>query len=76
MWMCVSLQLKDLRMSLRSAGRTEEGAHLFTTLYRSWCHSLGAVLSLCFLSEASALMHLPLAFSFGLLCPPKGLPSD
>ncbi|CAL8466856.1 g6392 [Coccomyxa elongata] len=45
-------ELKDLRMSLRSAGRTEEGAHLFTTLYRSWCHSLGAVLSLCFLSEA------------------------
>lgn len=47
------LQLKDLRMSLRSAGRCEEGAQLFTTLYRSWCHSLGAVLSLCFLSEVS-----------------------
>lgn len=38
-------------MLLRSAGRTEEGASLFTTLYRSWSHSVGAVLSLCFLSE-------------------------
>lgn len=50
---CVVAQLKDLRTSLRSAGRTEDGAHLFTTLYRSWCHSLGAVLSLCFLSEVA-----------------------
>ena len=45
------LQLKDLRVLLRSAGRNEEGAALFTTLYRSWCHSVGAVLSLCFLIE-------------------------
>lgn len=60
--MCIAPQLKDLRMSLRSAGRTEEGAHLFTTLYRSWCHSLGAVLSLCFLSEVNALMQFPSPF--------------
>ena len=45
------MQLKDLRALLRGAGRNEEGAVLFTTLYRSWCHSLGAVLSLCFLIE-------------------------
>ena len=45
------LQLKDLRALLRGAGRNEEGAALFTSLYRSWCHSLGAVLSLCFLIE-------------------------
>ncbi len=47
-------QLKDLRLLLRGAGRSEEGATLFSTLYRSWCHSLGAVLSLCFLAEVCA----------------------
>ena len=41
-------------MLLRGAGRSEEGAALFSTLYRSWCHSLGAVLSLCFLAEVRA----------------------
>ncbi|CAL5227221.1 g10142 [Coccomyxa viridis] len=45
-------ELKDLRLLLRSAAHSEDGASLFKWLYRSWCHSLGAVLSLCFLSEA------------------------
>ena len=48
------VQLKDLRLLLRSAAHSEDGAALFRWLYRSWCHSLGAVLSLCFLSEVSA----------------------
>ena len=29
-----------------------EGADLRVRLYRSWCHSAGAVLSLCLLSQA------------------------
>ena len=48
------MQLKDLRLLLRSAAHSEDGASLFKWLYRSWCHSLGAVLSLCFLSEVPA----------------------
>ena len=47
----MAAQLKDLRLLLRSAAHSEDGASLFKWLYRSWCHSLGAVLSLCFLSE-------------------------
>ena len=50
----VTAQLKDLRLLLRSAAHSEDGASLFKWLYRSWCHSLGAVLSLCFLSEVLA----------------------
>ena len=50
----VTVQLKDLRLLLRSAAHSEDGASLFKWLYRSWCHSLGAVLSLCFLSEVLA----------------------
>ena len=48
------MQLKDLQLLLRSAAHSEDGAALFKWLYRSWCHSLGAVLSLCFLSEVPA----------------------
>ena len=50
----LGVQLKDLRLLLRSAAHSEDGASLFKWLYRSWCHSLGAVLSLCFLSEVPA----------------------
>ena len=45
-------QLRDLRASLQRAAAGGEGAALFTALYCSWCHSVGAVLSLCFLAQA------------------------
>ena len=61
------MQLKDLRALLRGAGRSEEGAALFTSLYRSWCHSLGAVLSLCFLIEARCCSCLALHCTLPLL---------
>ena len=53
----MAAQLKDLRLLLRSAAHSEDGASLFKWLYRSWCHSLGAVLSLCFLSEVVCHLH-------------------
>jgi len=46
------VQLGGLRALLTRAGAGGEGAALFTALYRSWCHSVGAVLSLCFLAQA------------------------
>ncbi|KAK9844103.1 hypothetical protein WJX81_004529 [Elliptochloris bilobata] len=47
-----SPELRDLRALLQRAGAGGEGAALFSALYRSWCHSVGAVLSLCFLAQA------------------------
>lgn len=47
--------MKDLRALLAKSGEgAQEGATLFSALYRSWCHSAGAVLALCFLAEAYA----------------------
>lgn len=31
---------------------TTEGRDFFLALYRSWCHNVGSILSLCFLAEA------------------------
>ena len=53
----VTAQLKDLRLLLRSAAHSEDGASLFKWLYCSWCHSVGAVLSICFLSEVLCHLH-------------------
>ena len=48
------MQLRELRAALQRAMAGGEGAALFTALYCSWCHSVGAVLSLCFLAQARA----------------------
>ena len=41
-----------MRSRLTRAGLDSEGAALFVALYRSWCHSAGALLSLCLLAQA------------------------
>ena len=50
------MQVRDLRAQLAHAGDPQHpsGAHLFRSLYPSWCHSAGAVLSLCFLAQTYA----------------------
>lgn len=45
-------QVKALRSLLAQATEAEAGAELFHSLYSSWSHSAGAVLSLCFLAGA------------------------
>ena len=48
--------MRDLRAQLAHAGDPQHpsGSHLFRSLYPSWCHSAGAVLSLCFLAQTYA----------------------
>ncbi len=61
-------QVKALRSLLAEATAAEAGADLFHSLYSSWSHSAGAVLSLCFLAGAyshacdviTAYAHLPM----------------
>ena len=61
-------QVKALRSLLAEATVAEAGADLFHSLYSSWSHSAGAVLSLCFLAGAyshacdviTAYAHLPM----------------
>lgn len=61
-------QVKALRSLLAQATAAEAGADLFHSLYSSWSHSAGAVLSLCFLAGAyshacdviTAYSHLPM----------------
>ena len=61
-------QVKALRSLLAEATGSPAGADLFHSLYRSWSHSAGAVLSLCFLAGAyshacdviTAYAHLPM----------------
>ena len=45
-------QVKALRSLLAKATEAEAGADLFHSLYSSWSHSAGAVLSLCLLAGA------------------------
>lgn len=45
------VQMSTLRALLMGAAEKVEGADLRACLYRSWCHSAGAVLSLCLLSQ-------------------------
>ena len=62
------LQVKQLRSLLGGATQSQEGAELFHSLYSSWCHSAGAVLSLCLLAGAyshacdviTCYAHLPM----------------
>ena len=57
-----------MREQLAEATRSREGAELFEALYRSWSHSVGASLCLCFMAQAythacdliAAFSHLPL----------------
>ena len=57
-----------MRSLLAEATAAEAGADLFHSLYSSWSHSAGAVLSLCFLAGAyshacdviTAYAHLPM----------------
>ncbi|KAK9810224.1 hypothetical protein WJX72_006988 [[Myrmecia] bisecta] len=55
-------EVKEFRGLLAQAGSDPQGGELFTALYRSWSHSAGALLSLCFLaqaySHASDLIHV------------------
>lgn len=44
-------ELSELRRCLRNLN-TKEGASLFVVLFRSWCHSSAAALSLCLLAQA------------------------
>lgn len=61
-------QVKALRRLLAEATEAEAGADLFHSLYSSWSHSAGAVLSLCFLAGAyshacdviTSYAHLPM----------------
>ncbi len=61
-------QVKALRSLLAEATEAQAGADLFHSLYSSWSHSAGAVLSLCFLAGAyshacdviTAYAHLPM----------------
>ncbi|GAB5587454.1 hypothetical protein Unana1_02354 [Umbelopsis nana] len=46
-----SSELADLRKRLKNLD-TRDGQHLFTVLYRSWCHSAVATFSLCLLAQA------------------------
>lgn len=46
------VQVKALRSLLAQATEAEAGADLFHSLYSSWSHSAGAVLSLCLLAGA------------------------
>lgn len=63
-----ALQVRDMREQLAEATRSKEGAELFEALYRSWSHSVGASLCLCFMAQAyghacdliAAFSHLPL----------------
>ena len=67
------VQLRELRAALQRAMAGGEGAALFTALYCSWCHSVGAVLSLCFLAQArarAALLFLGLGYGLGFRVPP------
>lgn len=60
--------MKQLRSLLGGATQSQEGAELFHSLYSSWCHSAGAVLSLCLLAGVyshacdiiTAYAHLPM----------------
>ncbi len=62
------VQVRDMREQLADATKSKEGAELFEALYRSWSHSVGASLCLCFLAQAyghacdliAAFSHLPL----------------
>ncbi|KAK9805928.1 hypothetical protein WJX73_005859 [Symbiochloris irregularis] len=45
-------ELNNLRTLLKQAAANSDGAALRACLYKSWCHSAGAVLSLCLLSQA------------------------
>jgi vacuole morphology and inheritance protein 14 len=45
-------ELADLRAQLHNALYDEEGAGLLCTLYKCWCHSACAALSLCLLARA------------------------
>ena len=44
-------QMDPLRRLLVDAGSSRDGAALFSTLYDTWCHSAGAVISLCLMSQ-------------------------
>ena len=58
--MAPGVQMSSLRALLMQAGEKQEGADLRARLYRSWCHSAGAVQSLCLLSQ---VMHCSVALS-------------
>lgn len=45
--------MSSLRGLLKDAASNQEGADLRACLYRSWCTSVGAVLSLCLLSQVT-----------------------
>ncbi|XP_006816625.1 protein VAC14 homolog [Saccoglossus kowalevskii] len=56
-----STELLDLRLQLKDL-KTKESCALFSCLYKSWCHSPVATVSLCFLTQnykhACDLLHL------------------
>ncbi|KAH9943223.1 ARM repeat-containing protein [Epithele typhae] len=52
MILITSPELADFRRRLKSLETRQDGQALFTTLYRSWCHSAVAVFSLCLLAQA------------------------
>ena len=45
--------MEPLRHLLAHAGQGEAGASLFETLYSTWCHSAGAAISLCLMSQVA-----------------------
>lgn len=57
-----SPELAEFRKRLKTSETRADGAALFTTLYRSWCHNAVAVFSLCLLAQAyehaSSLLYI------------------
>ena len=47
-------QMEPLRRLLANAGEGSDGASLFETLYSTWCHSAGAAISLCLMSQVAS----------------------
>lgn len=47
-----SPEVRELRQLLADASSNPQGAALFAALYPCWCHSAGALLSLCFAAHA------------------------
>lgn len=52
-----STELSDLRDLLKQSMFNDAGKKLFLSLYASWCHSPGAIISLCLLAQVSLQLN-------------------
>ncbi|CAD7697493.1 unnamed protein product [Ostreobium quekettii] len=64
-------ELRDLQVQLHQGLADEKCATLFRALYPSWCHSVSAVLTLCFLSQAYDLAWLLINSIGNVACGPS-----